>query len=145
MINSWLKINQFQYNFESLLLPTVLSFCVPLVWSRFQVLVHHKLSKVINHHVARRAKQLAIVHMKCTFRIISFLTLTQFCLNYAIFANYAKVAIWGQLCEIATSQNIRSPVSKLVLFATSGLQHIALLWLNQSECSIDNRPLVGFY
>ena len=71
MINSWTKINQFQYNFESLLLPTVLSFCVPLVWSRFQVLVHHKLLKVINNHVARRAKQPAIVHMKCTFRIIS--------------------------------------------------------------------------
>ena len=47
------------------------TMCVPLVWSHFQVLVHHKLSKVINHHVARTAKQPAIVHMKCTFRIIS--------------------------------------------------------------------------
>ena len=91
MINGWLKINQFRINLKrfslsglhridiiwlnrqvtSLLLPTVLSFCIPLVWSHLQVLVHHKLSKVINHHVARRAKQPAIVHMKLTFRIIS--------------------------------------------------------------------------
>ena len=61
------------------------------------MLVHHKLSKVINHHVARRAKQLAIVHMKCTFRIISFLTLTQFCLNYAIF---------DELCESCDLRSI---------------------------------------
>ena len=47
------------------------TMCVPLVWSHFQVLVHHKLSKVINQDVAWGAKQPAIVHMKCTFRIIS--------------------------------------------------------------------------
>ena len=39
--------------------------------SRFLVLVHHKLSKLINHRIAQRAKQPAIVHMKCTFWIIS--------------------------------------------------------------------------
>ena len=35
--------------------------------------------------------------------------------------------------------------SKPALVATSGLQHIVQKQLNQSERSIDNRPLVGFY
>ena len=56
--------------FWCLLLSTFLFFLVPLVRSHFQVLVHHKLSNKIDHHVALWAKQHAIVHMKCTWRIL---------------------------------------------------------------------------
>ena len=58
MINGWLKINQFRNNLKRFSLSEAASRCL-------------STTTLIKHHVARRAKQLAIVHMKCTFRIIS--------------------------------------------------------------------------